>query len=330
MCVQIEPLVSVVTPFYNTEEYLAECIESVLNQTYQNWEYVLVNNCSTDSSAEIAKKYSYIDKRIRLINNEKFLTQVKNYNHALHQICSESKYCKMVQANDWIFPECLSMMVAVVEKDASIGIVGAYSLKGSKVINDGLPYLKQPLMGRDVGRTSLLLDGRQIFGSPTTTLVRSEVLRNRDPFFCEGCSFEDTDACFAVLRSWNFGFVYQVLSFIRVENESVSSCISSFDPEWFLAKFIRIVKHGNYFLDAAEYQQRFQAVKYYYFRYLAHNVFCGREEDFWKYHRDGLATVGYELNFSSLAKYIGLEILDILFNPKATVGRVLRTFRGSK
>ena len=52
-----EPRVSVVTPFYNTAEYLAECIESVLAQTYTNFEYILVNNKSTDGSREIAERY---------------------------------------------------------------------------------------------------------------------------------------------------------------------------------------------------------------------------------------------------------------------------------
>jgi len=50
-----EPLVSVVTPFYNTQAFLPECIESVLRQSYENWEYLLVDNCSTDGSGEIAQ-----------------------------------------------------------------------------------------------------------------------------------------------------------------------------------------------------------------------------------------------------------------------------------
>ena len=51
-----QPLVSVVTPFYNTADYLGECIESVLRQTYENWGYVLVDNCSTDGLSEIAER----------------------------------------------------------------------------------------------------------------------------------------------------------------------------------------------------------------------------------------------------------------------------------
>ena len=53
-----EPLVSVVTPVYNGEKYLEECIESVLNQTYKNWEYIILNNCSTDRTLEIAEQLS--------------------------------------------------------------------------------------------------------------------------------------------------------------------------------------------------------------------------------------------------------------------------------
>jgi len=51
------PLVSIVTPVYNGEPYLAECIESVLAQTYPNWEYIIQNNCSTDRTLEIASEY---------------------------------------------------------------------------------------------------------------------------------------------------------------------------------------------------------------------------------------------------------------------------------
>ena len=105
------PLVSVVTPFYNTAPYLAQCIESVLAQTYPHFEYILMDNCSTDGSAEIAETYARRDSRIRLIRCSEFLSQLANYNRALTQISDESEYCKIVQADDWIFPNCLQLMV---------------------------------------------------------------------------------------------------------------------------------------------------------------------------------------------------------------------------
>src|SRR5579862_9162513 len=93
------PYVSVLTPAYNEEKYLAQCIESVLNQKYQNFEYIIVNNCSTDSTLEIAKHYEKRDKRIKVISNQVFLTQAQNFNFALQQISPDSKYCKMVQGD---------------------------------------------------------------------------------------------------------------------------------------------------------------------------------------------------------------------------------------
>jgi glycosyltransferase involved in cell wall biosynthesis len=99
-----EPLVSVVTPAYNEEEYIAECIESVLAQTYQNWDYTVVNNCSKDKTLEIARRYAAKDPRIRVHDNEQFLEMIPNHNVAIRQISPASKYCKVVLADDRIFP----------------------------------------------------------------------------------------------------------------------------------------------------------------------------------------------------------------------------------
>ncbi|HXU61048.1 MAG TPA: glycosyltransferase family A protein, partial [Polyangia bacterium] len=90
-----EPLVSVVTPFYNTAEYLDECIQSVLAQTHRNFEYILVDNHSTDGSREIAERWVTRDARVRLEVNPAFVSQVQNYNGALRHISPISKYTKI-------------------------------------------------------------------------------------------------------------------------------------------------------------------------------------------------------------------------------------------
>ncbi|MGE0406800.1 MAG: glycosyltransferase family 2 protein, partial [Candidatus Korobacteraceae bacterium] len=66
------PLVSIITPVYNGEEFLVECIESVLAQTYQNWEYIIVNNHSKDRSLEIAEEYARRDPRVRVVTGKEF------------------------------------------------------------------------------------------------------------------------------------------------------------------------------------------------------------------------------------------------------------------
>ena len=101
------PVVSVVTPFYNTAQWLGACIESVLSQRFTEFEYLLVNNCSTDGSAEIAREYARLDSRIRVIDQLEFLSQSRNFNSALRSISPESRYCKMILADDLLFPCCL-------------------------------------------------------------------------------------------------------------------------------------------------------------------------------------------------------------------------------
>src|ERR1700758_5550627 len=134
------PFVSVVTPFYNTAPYLAQCIESVLAQTYAEFEYILVDNCSTDGSTEIAESYARRDPRMRVIRCSEFVPQLKNYNRALAEISDASQYCKIVQADDYIFPQCLELMVQAFEQSKSIGLVSSYWLHGDVIAGSGYPF----------------------------------------------------------------------------------------------------------------------------------------------------------------------------------------------
>src|SRR5690349_12438950 len=115
MDISHQPLVSVLTPVYNGAAYLVECIESVLRQTYQNYEYIIVNNCSTDGTLEIAEKYAAADGRIRVHTNNKFVGVIDNHNIAFSQMSPSARYCKLVSADDAIFPRCIEQMVLLAE-----------------------------------------------------------------------------------------------------------------------------------------------------------------------------------------------------------------------
>jgi len=319
------PLVSVVTPFYNTEKYLSECIESVLKQSYQRFEYILVNNCSTDRSREIAQHYSTIDPRIRVIDNEVFLTQVQNYNHALRQISAESKYCKIVQADDWLFPECLTKMVQVGEGNPSVGIIGAYRLDDVRVNCDGLPYSSTVISGREICRLQLL-EGLFVFGSATTLLIRSDIVRKRGSFYNEESLYEDTEACYEILQNCDFGFVHQVLTFTRRENDSIRSSIMPFNPV-ISSNFIMLKKYGPIFLSEEEYARCLKSIEDRYLSFLARSLFECRGKKFWTYHRDGFKAVGYQLGWAKLSTFVVWELIDIVFNLKKTTGRLLSVFK---
>src|SRR5262245_27262771 len=179
-----ESLVSIVTPVYNGEHHLRECIESILAQTYQNWDYTIVNNSSTDKTLALAQHYAARDPRIRVHNNETFVPVIANYNIAFRQISPASEYCKVVAADDWLFPECLERMVSLAEQHRRVAIVGAYQLCGRGLAAEGVPYETPVLPGREVSRMQLL-GGPYVFATPTAVLFRSSIVRSRHAFFNE-------------------------------------------------------------------------------------------------------------------------------------------------
>ena len=307
-------LVSVVTPFYNTEDYLAECIESVLHQSYHNWEYILVNNCSTDSSCSIAARYARRDPRIRLIHNVEFLSQVRNYNQALKHISPQSKYCKVVQADDWIYPQCLSKMVEVAECNESIAIVSAYSLQGTTPALGGLPYNQSVFSGAEVCRMYFLY-GLYFFGSPTCVLYRSDLVRERNSFFSEASApFEDSDICFELLRNNDFGFVHELLAFQRREDTSMLGSITPFGF-YRLTRLQILIRYGQYFLTPSEYADCKREIEWEYFNYLGRSLVELRERRFWQFHREGLEAVEMQLISWPLVRFALVAFLEKATSP---------------
>lgn len=317
-----EPLVSVVTPFRNTARYLAECIESVLTQSYADHEYILSDNCSTDGSTEIAEAYARRDPRIRLIRQPRLLSQVEHYNRALAEISTRSQYCKMVQADDYIFPQCLTLMVQCFNQSESIGLVSAYDLKRNIVRGSGFPYPTTQLSGRDMGRYHLQT-GVFVFGSPTTVMYRSSIVREQQPFYDESLLHEDTEKCLQILEHWDFGFVHQILSFLRVENESISSAASSFSPDA-LDRYIVVMKYADSFLDPVEATALKKATRRGYYRVLARAVLKRSENKFWIYHRKGLQTIDQSIDSMYLMCQAGWELATAISNPGSTIGSVRR------
>jgi glycosyltransferase involved in cell wall biosynthesis len=312
--VSSQPLVSVVTPFYNTSDYLAECIESVLAQTYRCFEYLLVDNQSTDGSAEIASEYAGRDARIRVIRNPEFVGQVRNYNGALRHVSADGRYVKIVQADDCIFPECLERMVAVAEAHPTVAIVSSYYLMGRNVSGAGIQWPIECIPGRTASRIHLI-EHRFLFGTPTTLLYRAELLAKRQPFYSETSLHEDTELCHEVLADADFGFVHQVLSYSRVGNGGILSTIETF--HWQLLDFYVILrKCGSLFLSPEELERRTRSVRAEYLRVLGESALLRREREFWAYHQRGLATVGEKLpSRISLAPHIARAALKAVAMP---------------
>ncbi|HEV7596310.1 MAG TPA: glycosyltransferase family 2 protein [Gemmatimonadaceae bacterium] len=288
-----------ITPVYNGEAFIRRCMESVLAQTYRNWDYTIVDNRSTDRTLEIAREFALRDLRIRVVTNEHFVPVNQNYNNGFRRISPESKYCKVIAADDWLFAECLEKMVSFAEEHPSVAIVGAYALADSRVMWQGLPLASSFVTGRDLCR-AWLLGGPYVFGTASSELFRSDIVRSRHAFYNESNLHADSEACLEFLRDADFGFVHQVLVFHGTQQNSLTSFsqrMNTYLPYW----LYELVEYGPDYLDSNELAARIREVLASYYSYLGEQAYERRERAFWDYHRDKLAEVGYPLNTVRLA-----------------------------
>ncbi len=319
-----QPLVSVLTPVYNGEKYLVACIESVLAQTYHNWEYCIVNNCSTDRTLEIAQRYAERDRRIRVHNNTEFVGCDQNGNIAYRQISMESKYCKVVHGDDWIFPDCIRQMVELAEAHPTVGIVGSYGLRNQQVSWDGLPYPSTVVPGRELGR-NYFLGGPYVFGAPTSMLICADEVRKRSAFYNVANLHTDIEACLDILRDRDYGFVHQVLTFTREHAEAESTSFHKRFGTGYLGWFEHLSAYGRAYLSEEEYEVCTRQCWNQYYKFLArHSMFYKKQKGFWEFHRKELGKLGSSLSYGKLAGAVWLETVELALNPLNTWRRIAR------
>lgn len=117
-------LISIVVPVYNVEQYIEQCIDSILQQTYSNIEIILVNDGSTDSSGEICERYAKKDKRIKLIQKKNGgLSDARNYGI----VAAKGRYIGCVDSDDWIEADMYEKLYkACIDNDADISVCGHF------------------------------------------------------------------------------------------------------------------------------------------------------------------------------------------------------------
>ncbi len=125
----IFPKISIIVPVYNVEQYVAKCIESIVNQDYRNLEIIIIDDGSTDRSREICEYYALTDTRIRLVRQvNQGLAMARNNGIDI----STGEYIGFVDSDDWIKPDMYSTLYNnAVEHNADISIVNFYYVMAS-------------------------------------------------------------------------------------------------------------------------------------------------------------------------------------------------------
>ncbi|HPD73702.1 MAG TPA: glycosyltransferase family 2 protein [bacterium] len=128
-----EPLVSVVMPAYNAEKFIGEAIESILNQTFKDFEFIILDDCSTDKTWEIIQEHAKKDERIISVKNEKNLNIALNRNKGVEM--SKGRYIVWADADDISKPERIEKLFNYMESHPDVGICGSnfQSFYGSKL-----------------------------------------------------------------------------------------------------------------------------------------------------------------------------------------------------
>lgn len=108
-------LVSIITPLYNAEKWILETANSVKAQTYSNWEWIIVNDCSTDSSLKLVEELAATDGRIKVITNSVNLKTAKTRNRGIRE--AKGRYIAFIDSDDIWVPEKLEKQISFMKKN---------------------------------------------------------------------------------------------------------------------------------------------------------------------------------------------------------------------
>lgn len=116
------PMVSVVMSAYNAERFIGEAIQSILNQTWKDFDFIIIDDCSRDNTPKLINEYARIDKRIKSFKNKVNLGGCLSLDRGMKM--ARGKYLAVMDNDDWSYPDRLKKQVNFFEKHPDVGVVG--------------------------------------------------------------------------------------------------------------------------------------------------------------------------------------------------------------
>lgn len=214
-------LISVIMSNYNTpEEYLRTAIESVLNQTYSNFEFIIIDDYSTDNSLEIIKTYK--DERIVIIENKENLGITKSLNRGL--AIAKGEYIARMDADDIGLPEKFSKQIEYLENNPQVAVCGT----GVELFGDGADVHKEKIVCKTIPEKNefqiRLLFGNHINIIHPTAMFRHSVLIENNIKYDEHYRFaQDYRMWVSCSRIGECANVPEILFKYRIHKKAVSS-----------------------------------------------------------------------------------------------------------
>ena len=210
------PEISVVMPVYNSAKYLSVAIESILNQTYKNFEYIIIDDGSQDSSGKIIHQYAKDDGRIKPYKNNSNMGICETLNRGIK--LAKGKYIVRMDADDYSYPTRIEKQFLFMEKHPGVVISGS----SIEVCNKNLKILnrrKYPRTDKEIRNNIFKINP---FAHPAVIYKKDIVKKAGDynPFFSGA---EDYDLYFRMGREGSFANLSETLLKLRTHSESISA-----------------------------------------------------------------------------------------------------------
>lgn len=201
------PKISVIMPNYNAEKFLTEAIESVLKQTFTDFEFIIIDDCSTDKSWEIIQNFAKKDKRIIAIRNEKNLKICKTLNKWLE--IARWEYIARMDSDDISLPERFAKQLKFLEENKEIGIVGSDIV----IIDEKWEKIQEKKYPKIDIKNEIWM--RNPFCHPVT-LIRKQCFDDFGGYDDEFVYAEDLELWVRFGQKYNFANIWEILLKYRI------------------------------------------------------------------------------------------------------------------
>ena len=230
----INNLVSIVMPAYNCEDYIAESVESILSQTYKNWELIIVDDCSSDRTSDIAIKYTLQDKRIRFVSMDRNSGPAVVRNKAIEE--SRGQYIAFLDSDDLWIPGKLEIQIKMMKERKSLFCFSSYT--PFRAGGPQMPVVRVPetvgyrrmLRGSVIGCLTVVYDA-SVIGRRYFSEGRDEIAGTVYSRMVKRLGHEDYMLWLNILRDCDAGLypgwlvlgINESLAFYRLRDNSFSS-----------------------------------------------------------------------------------------------------------
>ncbi len=211
----------VFVPTYNSEKYLRQCLDSVLQQTFQDWQCVISDDASSDRSVEIAKEYEKMDSRFKVLTHEKNVGAANNWNRAKEN--NNSFATKILCADDYLMVDALKEQFYILKRNETAIVFSEryIAFPNGKKIHPRLPKYVDKISFNDAFKY-YIKKGRNIFGEPVTALFRTDLFVNSEGFHSKFEYALDTSGYMAIARGKDVTFDDHLVGVFRVSREQWS------------------------------------------------------------------------------------------------------------